>query len=283
MYHNNQHYNKHDYPDMSWAIARQDEALEDLIQSTRQVIKRHTDYMSDNTRYNTPDPIQQQYHHRPSYSKQRSSCSHRNKTHIYPPPPPPPQQHYNRLYTPQSYNHYVEPPSHKKHRHYVPQSPPLPPPPPREYYNKSPEDSFSKTRKWLNRFMPNNYQPPSLYSKQKRIQHPLDIDDDVGLLELKEKIRRTSKPKVPPPSTSRPMIIPAFTKANPEKVIVIDVPLDITVILRSVDQKEAKMYHVTDLSLIEEILEGNAADKPPATTKKGNKKRNRQIISSLSQ
>jgi hypothetical protein len=119
--------------------------------------------------------------------------------------------------------------------------------------------------------MPNNYHTNN-YSKQDKFQHyDHGTDDDVGLLELKEKIRRTStKPKIPPPSTSRPMIIPALTKANPEKVIVIDVPLDITVILRSVDQKDAKMYHVTDLNLIEEILGGNSEQQlePPSPPKK---------------
>lgn len=238
-------------PNMSWAIARQDEALEDLIKSTRRVIRKHSDYMAD-ARY----PEQPQYYQqRPSYNhKQRPSCSHHHGNRVHPPPPPP-QQYHKSHHLP--YNEYIEP-----RRHY---KPPSSPPSSRAYYNKSPEDSFSRTRKWINRLKPSNYYHSShIHPKQREpLQHFYEdrgTDDEVGLSELREKIRRSSSnnlSKFSTSSDSRPMIIPASVKSNPEKIIVIDVPLDITVILRSVDEKEANVYRVTDLNLIEDILGGS--------------------------
>ncbi|CAO3645468.1 unnamed protein product [Mucor hiemalis] len=240
-------------PDMSWAIARQDEALEDLIKSTRRVIRKHSDYMAD-ARY----PEQPQYYQqRPNYGdKRRPSCSHYHNNRVHPPPPPPPPPQYHKSHHP-SYNDYIEPRKYYK--------PPSSPPSSRGYYNKSPEDSFSRTRKWINRLKPSNYYHSSLHTHPKHREpqrHCEDrgTDDEVGLYELRNKMRRSSSNNLSKYSTSsdsRPMIIPASIKSSPEKIIVIDVPLDVTVILRSVDQKKASVYRVTDLNLVEEILGGS--------------------------
>jgi hypothetical protein len=68
------------------------------------------------------------------------------------------------------------------------------------------------------------------------------------------------------------MIIPATIKTDPEKVVVIDVPLDTTIIIRTLDnQNKATMYHVTDMSIVDQSL-GNPALPPPPPQAKGTKK-----------
>lgn len=55
------------------------------------------------------------------------------------------------------------------------------------------------------------------------------------------------------------MIIPSVS-SSPEKVVVIDVPADTTVILRSVDADDsnskqiAAMYHITDMNIISQLF-----------------------------
>ena len=266
----------YDYPR---AVVRQDEALDDLIKSTRQVIRRHSEFMTE-----------QQPHRKGSNYTTKKSCSHHRGPALsshYSQPYYPPQQHYP-TYQHKSYPHphdtYMEPPRRQykesvspPHHHYK-QSPsyqhykaPISPPPrpyykvpispsspaiEREYRDKSPVDSVSKTKKWLNRFIPTSYHSPPSTRKEDSSTH----DDQIGLFELKETIRRsTSKPKLPP---SRPMIIPASMKTSPEKIVIVDVPLDTTVILRSVQSsKETSLYHVTDLEMVEEILGHHSPEK----------------------
>lgn len=218
---------------ISRAITRQDEALEELIRSTRQVIKLHTNYLAENLASYT-QPQHSSYRQRPSSShssSRKKSCSHRHNNYMPPPlsfpqPPPPPPEHYYQQYQQQQYISPVTPL-------------------PREYYHNPPpvhtSTSPSKTKKWLNK-LPSSYhsshsQPQRTYSQaQQYYPHGYLTADKVGLLDLKKKMHRsTSYPKhntAPPPvstsSTIRPMSITASIKTDSEKIVVIDVPLDTT-------------------------------------------------------
>ncbi|KAI8643351.1 hypothetical protein BD408DRAFT_482134, partial [Parasitella parasitica] len=174
------------------AIARQDEALEDLIQSTRQVIQKHTTFLANNN-----DSNYHRHQHR------------RGTIHNKP---------------------QLQSPQQQPQQHQVPKK--------------------SRTKTWFNKIIPSKLQ--------------YEIDDEMGLHELKKRIHKQKHLKqeqLPHVKTSsRPMIIPSVS-SSPEKVVVVDVPADTTVILRNIaadDVKNCQMaaiYHITDMDIINQLFD----------------------------
>ncbi|KAK4513819.1 uncharacterized protein ATC70_005825 [Mucor velutinosus] len=201
---------------MTRAIARQDEALEDLIRSTRQVIRKHSThlaYNNDNNNYS--------FHRRRSYSN--------HKPRLQPPAPPPAQPPQCSHHCCESIAKPLPPKTH--HHHYVqPHQPPQQPSyqsPHQQPFYPQPFPTKSRTKTWLNKIIPSKLQ--------------CETDDEVGLHDLKKKIyKQKPKPQLQQQqlpyvkTTGRPMIIFSMSP-SPEKVVVIDVSANTTVILRSLD------------------------------------------------
>ncbi|KAL0142869.1 hypothetical protein V8B55DRAFT_1325942 [Mucor lusitanicus] len=233
---------------MTRAIARQDEALEDLIRSTRQVIRKHSTYLA-----HTND------HDDYSFHRRRNHGNHKPRL---PPPLPPPVQTQCSHHCCESITRPIPPKTHH-HYHVQPHQPPPPPPPPppqqqQPSYQPQPFPTKSRTKTWLNKIIPSKLQ--------------CETDDEIGLHDLKKKIykQRPKLPLPPPPpppeqqlpsvkTTGRPMIIPSVA-SSPEKVVVLDVPADTTVILRSIDaddpnsKQTAAIHHITDMNIIHQLF-----------------------------
>ncbi|CEP07534.1 hypothetical protein [Parasitella parasitica] len=213
-------YRSYHDPRLTRAIARQDEVLEDLIQSTRQVIQQHSTYLAPNT---GSDYHRHQHRYGNTHNKPRmqtqTQCTHRccsEKTKRKPPLK-------NSLSQP-----------HRQSSQQQPQQPQIP--------------IKSRTKTWFNKIMPSKLQ--------------YEIDDEVGLHDLKKKIHKQKYMEQLPhvKTSSRSMIIPSVS-SSPEKVVVVDVPADTTVILRSIaadDVKNSQMaaiYHITDMGIINQLFD----------------------------
>ncbi|GAN09991.1 hypothetical protein MAM1_0310d09524 [Mucor ambiguus] len=233
---------------MTRAIARQDEALEDLVRSTRQLIRKHSTYL---THTNNNDDY--------SFHRRRSHANHKPRLQPLAPPqcshhccenitkPIPPKTHHH---------HHVQPQLPPQQPSYQPShQQPLYQPPHQQLLHQpsyhQPLSTKSRTKTWLDKIIPSKLQ--------------CETDDQVGLHDLKKKIYK-QKPKPQQqqhlPSvktTGRPMIIPSVS-SSPEKMVVIDVPADTTVILRSIDAGDpnskqiAAMYHITDMNVISQLF-----------------------------
>ncbi|KAL9547537.1 hypothetical protein MBANPS3_006112 [Mucor bainieri] len=243
-------YRSYHDPSMTRAIARQDEALEDLIRSTRQVIRKHSTYLA-----HTDDQDDYSFHHR----RRRSHASHKPRLQPHAPPPPLPPQCSHHCCE----NNMTKPIPPKTYQHHHQQHVKPPPLPPQQQQPSYPPSftTKSRTKTWLNKIIPSKLQ--------------CETDDEVGLHDLKKKIyKQKSKPhqqqqdpaaqeqqQLPfVKTTGRPMIIPSVS-SSPERVVVIDVPSNTTVILRSLDaddphskQTPAMMHHITDMNIINQLF-----------------------------
>ncbi|KAI8062770.1 uncharacterized protein B0P05DRAFT_574373 [Gilbertella persicaria] len=265
-------YNYYQPCDYSRAISRQDEALEDLMRATRQRKHRPQHWENPFPRSNTNSS---QYHHR-----------NRQQVPVY----------HHQLQKGDLVDHYQYP-------SWSSTSPPLPAPPaplqlPREYYSKGmPPPNASKTKAWINKLLSHSTpaeEAPYHFNAKPAVSEPVlsytkennksnsnygSTDDEIGLLDLKNRKHKNTKQRLPNVKTSsRPTVIPSVSNSL-KKVVVIDVPSHTTVIIRNIADddneppKKAVMHHITDMSLISSLLNKLNIDFSPSQEKRLNKKR----------
>ncbi|KAI8976147.1 hypothetical protein BDB01DRAFT_899496 [Pilobolus umbonatus] len=192
-------YLPYEQADVSAAIARQDEALRELIRSKHQVNRNPRKYFQD------------------------------LKPHAYHPTGSP------------GHVQFSLPNSNYKTKELLKVKSPLP---------------TAKSNKWIQRMMPSH-----CHGIELKKDHIYDsTDDEVALNEIKQKVRPT---KQRPPLSQinhqipRPIVIPSI-KSHQGKIVVIDVPQDITVVIRSLseasDKKDAIMHHIKDDALAERLM-----------------------------
>ncbi|OBZ88531.1 hypothetical protein A0J61_03420 [Choanephora cucurbitarum] len=243
---------------------------------------------------------QQQQHYDnffPPSSANNNHYQQRSNRQPVPPPPHPPApvpQYHHRPRKSDPVNHYQYP--------IWPTSPPphvdaAPLQPPRDYYESKALASHPpyKSKKWINKILSHSasseetsYRPktnpaisePALfYHKEKLGEDYESSDDEVGLLDLKNRKQKKKKQDLPSLKLScSPTVIPAISETA-KKVVVIDVPSHTTVIIRNVADDEnalldkAAVHHITNMNTIEQLLKKFKHKASPSPEKKPSKSR----------